>query len=395
MSCRFCAQPLEHSFCDLGTLPLANAYLAPAELEHKTATFPVHVYHCQTCGLVQLQEHLAPEKLFSNYAYRSSYSDTWRHHVEAYAKQVLQRFELSLNAQVIEIGSNDGYLLQFFASCGIATLGVEPAANIACQSAVPTLNRFFTAQLASELPKADLLIGNNVLAHVPDINDFIKGLKLALKQTGVISLEFPHLLQLVRKKQFDTIYHEHVFYFSLTALQKIFAKHGLAIFDVEELSTHGGSLRVYGKHAQNKSLAASSAVKKIVAQEAKLDLRNFAVHVAANKLKIKALLMHLKRMGKSIVGYGAPAKATILLNYCAIGPDLIEYTVDKNPDKQGRYISGCRIPIKEPATIFETRPDYVFIFPWNLKDEIIAQLQAVRTWGGQFIVPIPDIEVIP
>jgi 2-polyprenyl-3-methyl-5-hydroxy-6-metoxy-1,4-benzoquinol methylase len=355
-----------------------------------------------------LEEYGSPEQIFSDYAYFSSYSDTWLKHAEQYARMVTERFSLSSSSKVIEIASNDGYLLRNFVEMRIPVLGIEPARNVAEvaeKAGVPTRVDFFGTALAGRLVSeghaADLLIGNNVLAHVPALNDFVRGMKIVLKPTGVITLEFPHLLRLMEGNQFDTIYHEHFSYFSFLTVEKVLAKHGLALFDVEELSTHGGSLRIFGRHAQDDSKPVSACVEALRSSERNAGLdkletySKFADRVKETKRNLLSLLIEIKGSGSTIAGYGAPAKGNTLLNYCGIGRDFLDYTVDRNPHKQMHFLPGSHIPVLAPEKIKETRPDYVFILPWNLAGEIMEQLAFIRDWGGRFIVPIPKPEVRP
>jgi len=356
---------------------------------------------------VQLEEFESPDHIFSDYAYFSSYSDTWLNHAREYTNLMIERFKFSSSSQVIEIASNDGYLLQFFQEQQIPVLGVEPAANVAevaKSKNIPTLVKFFGVATAKELAeqnnKADLLLGNNVLAHVPDINDFVAGMKIVLKQDGVITMEFPHLLQLISQNQFDTIYHEHFSYLSLTTVEQIFAYHSLTLFDVEELATHGGSLRIYAKHKDNHELKICDRLALLREKEKQSGLDRvetyleFNAHVMKTKHKLLSFLVQIKNAGRSIVGYGAPAKGNTLLNYCGIRTDFLDYTCDRSPYKQGLFLPGTHIPIYNPDQIKTTKPDYVLILPWNLKDEIQEQLAYIREWGGKFIVPIPAVEVL-
>ncbi len=407
-TCRFCLAPLEHSFVDLGMSPLSNAYLHVDQLAAMEPFYPLHAYVCGECLLVQLEEFETPEKIFSDYAYFSSYSETWLKHAQAYADYMIGRFELESASRVIEIASNDGYLLRFFKDKGIGVLGIEPAKNVAqaaLKIGIPTLIKFFGSQtardLVSEGEHADLLVGNNVLAHVPDVNAFVEGMRLLLKPTGVITVEFAHVLRLIKETQFDTIYHEHFSYFSLMTAQKILAAHDLVLFDVEELPTHGGSLRVFARHAQDDSKPVSGRVANLVAEEKKAGLddlstyADFSEKVKQTKRRLLEFLIELKREGTSIVGYGAPAKGNTLLNYCGIRTDFIDYTVDRNPHKQGRYLPGTHIPIFHPDKVKETKPDYLFILPWNLRGEIVEQMSLIRKWGGKFVIPIPEPTVLP
>lgn len=406
--CRYCGSILRHTFVDLGMSPLANSYLQPSQIHHMEPFYPLCAYVCEHCFLVQLEEFENPEHIFSDYAYFSSYSDSWLQHARDYTQLVVDRFGLDQRSQIVEIASNDGYLLQYFVTRGMPVLGIEPAANVA-QTAhekdIPTVVKFFgeetSRQLVAEGVKADLLVANNILAHVPQLNDFIKGMKIILKPRGVVTLEFPHLLRLIIENQFDTIYHEHFSYFSFMTVEKVFAAHGLTIFDVEELPTHGGSLRLYVCHREevSKSIAprvAALRMREDVAGLSRLErYLSFGESVKATKLNILNFLIQAKCAGKSIAGYGAPAKANTLLNYCGIRTDIIDYTVDRSPHKQGSFLPGTHIPIHHPKTIEETQPDYLVIFPWNLKEEIMEQMALIREWGGRFVVLIPEVNVYP
>jgi len=370
--------------------------------------YPLHTHVCEHCFLVQLEEYVSPESIFSEYAYFSSYSDTWLEHAKNYTEMIVERFDLNGQSQVVEIGSNDGYLLQYFVAKGIPVLGVEPAANVAdvaIRKGIPTVVEFFCIDVSRELAakgkQADLLIGNNVLAQVPDLNGFVEGMKILLKPQGVITMEFPHLMKLMDGNQFDTIYHEHFSYFSFIIVEKVFAAHNLTIFDVEELPTHGGSLRIYARHMKDSSKPISPRVTEL--RERELDAGftdleryfTFAENVKETKRKLLEFLIKAKRAGKSIVGYGAPGKGNTLLNYCGIRSDFLDYTVDRNPYKQGKFLPGTHIPIFHPDKIKETKPDYLLILPWNLKDEIMKQMSYIRDWGGQFVVPIPEAKIYP
>jgi SAM-dependent methyltransferase len=387
--------------------PLANSYVSPEKANAMEPFYPLHAYVCTRCWLVQLQMYETGEQIFSDYAYFSSFSDSWLAHAKAYTEKMRARFGFDSASQVIEIASNDGYLLQYFRDAGIPVLGIEPARNVADEAirrGIPTLIRFFGERMARDLvaegKRADLLLGNNVLAHVPALNDFVAGMKLVLKPAGVLTMEFPHLLRLVEQCQFDTIYHEHFSYFSFITVEQVFARHGLTLFDVEELPTHGGSLRIYGRHSDDGAKPVSERVVELREREkrlgyAALDLYlSFAERVKATKRNILEFLIAAKREGKSIVGYGAPAKGNTLLNYCGIRTDMIDYTVDRSPHKQGHYLPGTRIPIYGPERIAESRPGYLVILPWNLKDEIMSQMGHIREWGGKFVVLIPDVKVI-
>jgi hypothetical protein len=407
-ACRFCGSLLRHTFVDLGMSPLCESYLRADQLNQMEAFYPLHVYVCERCYLVQLQEYVGPQDIFSEYAYFSSYSDTWLEHARQYTEQMIRRFELDRQSSVVEVASNDGYLLRNFVAHGIPVLGIEPAANVAEVATglgVPTRVAFFGRALAGQLVadgvRADLLLGNNVLAQVPDLNDFVAGMRILLKPGGVITIEFPHLLTLIRENQFDTIYHEHFSYFSFLTAETIFAAHDLVLFDVEELPTHGGSLRIYGQHradAAGRPLTERvTALRNREIQEGFTAIERygeFAEKVKQTKWKLLDFLIAARRGGKSIAGYGAPGKGNTLLNYCGIRTDFLDYTVDKNPYKHGKYTPGTHIPIFGPEKIAETRPDFVFILPWNFKDEIIRQMSVIRTWGGKFIVPIPEVHVV-
>jgi 2-polyprenyl-3-methyl-5-hydroxy-6-metoxy-1,4-benzoquinol methylase len=405
--CRFCSNLLKHTFVDLGMSPLSNAYLKLDSINKAEKFYPLHAYVCENCFLVQLEEFETPDHIFSDYAYFSSYSETWLRHAENYTELMTERFGLNENSQVIEIASNDGYLLQYFQKQNIPVLGIEPAANVAKvaeEKGIPSLVKFFGVSTAQELVnqgiQADLLLGNNVLAHVPDLNDFVAGMKIVLKPNGILTMEFPHVLQLILQNQFDTIYHEHFSYFSFLTVEKVFATHGLTLFDVEELPTHGGSLRIYGQHNDGKK-PISDRVSLLKSKERKAGLEQletylgFGDKVKSIKCDLLSFLIDAKKQGKSIVGYGAPAKGNTLLNYCGIRTDLIDYVVDRSPHKQGLFLPGTHIPIYHPDKIRETKPDYLLILPWNLKDEIMGQMADIREWGGKFIVPIPEVEILP
>lgn len=405
--CRFCKTALQHSFCDLGKTPFSNAFLSVADLKRGEHISPLHAYVCHACFLVQLQEFQTPHQIFSDYAYFSSYSKSWLEHAKKYVDQMVQNFKFGPQHQVIEIASNDGYLLQYFNERKIPVLGIEPAVNVAAvakKAGIPTLVKFFGTETAQELAKsnlkADLLLGNNVLAHVPDLNDFVHGLKIALKTHGIITMEFPHLLQLMQQHQFDTIYHEHFSYFSFLTVEKVFAAHGLTLFDVEELSTHGGSLRIYGKHTEDLSKEVTPRVVELEQREIRFGLnrletyQNFMKKVERTKESLLDFLMKAKKQGKVVAGYGAPAKGNTLLNYCAIGCDHLAYTVDLSPHKQGHFLPGTHIPIHHPEMIAKTKPDYLLILPWNLKEEIMQQMAHIKNWGGKFVVPIPEAQVL-
>lgn len=388
--------------------PLCESYVPADRVNTVEPFYPLHVLVCRNCWLVQLEQYVSADDIFTEYAYFSAFSDSWVEHARRYTEEMIRRFGFGTSSSVMELASNDGYLLQWFVKAGIPVLGIEPAANVAAAAeklGVPTLVRFFGVELAQELAAegryADLLIGNNVLAQVPDLNDFVAGMPLVLAPGGVITLEFPHVQRLIDENQFDTIYHEHFGYFSLHTVSAIFARHGLELFDVEELSTHGGSLRVYGHHQGDLTHAVSPAVKDLLVREEIFGLTDvsryhrFAAQVEETKRGILDLLIQLKRQGATIAGYGAPGKGNTLLNYCGIRSDFLDFTVDRSPYKQGKFLPGTHIPIYAPEEIDRRRPDYVFILPWNIKDEIIAQLAHIREWGGRFIVPIPEARVLP
>ena len=405
--CRFCGHGLTHDFVDLGMSPLCQTHIAPEQLNHMEPFYPLHAYVCEKCWLVQLEEFVAPADIFSEYAYFSSYSDSWVEHAKRYANAMCERFGLSSASKVIEIASNDGYLLQHFVARGIPVLGVEPAANVAevaVERGIPSTVRFFgqktAAELVAEHGKPDLLLGNNVLAHVPDLNDFVGGMKTLLKPGGVITMEFPHLYRLMRENQFDTIYHEHFSYFSFVTVERVFAAHGLTLFDVEELPTHGGSLRIYARHAEDASKEVCGRVTALRSREIREGFERletyaaFAEQVKETKRRVLSLLIDIKRSGKSIVGYGAPGKGNTLLNYCGIRQDFLDFTVDRNPYKQGKYTPGTRIPILAPSEIDARKPDFIFLLPWNLREEIMTQLARVCAWGAKLIVPIPEPRIL-
>ena len=407
LRCRHCNSELTVSFCDLGMSPLANSYLSGDQLDRMEPFYPLHAYVCSNCFLVQLQEFETPEHIFTDYAYFSSFSDSFVAHAKAYVEDMVKRFGFDESSQVMEIASNDGYLLQFFVEKGVPVLGIEPAANVAkaaVEKGIPTLVQFFNPETATELleqgKQADLLLGNNVLAHVPQLNEFVRGMKIALKPRGVITMEFPHLLQLMRQNLFDTIYHEHFSYLSLYTVERVFAKYELRVFDVQEVPTHGGSLRIFATHMENDAQPTLPNVAAVKAAESEAGLQNldsyraFSERVKETKRSLVRFLMDAREQGKTVVGYGAPAKANTLLNYCGVRTDLLDYTVDRSPHKQDHFVPGVHVPIYGPERIAETKPDYVLIFPWNLKDEIMAQMAHVREWGGRFVVPIPSTTVL-
>lgn len=404
--CRSCGASLSNAFLDLGVSPLANSYVKASAQNRPESFYPLKVHVCPRCLLVQVEELVSPTVIFSDYAYFSSYSDSWLEHARTYVEMVIGRFHLSEHSQVVEIASNDGYLLQYFVARGIPALGIEPAANVAAaatRKGIPTLVKFFSEstarQLLAEGHAADLVVANNVLAHVPALNDFLAGLAILLKPGGVATLEFPHLLRLLEGDQFDTIYHEHFSYFSLLSAERVFASHGMTIFDVEELATHGGSLRIYARRTDPENGLVSANILDLRSREEQAGLHNletygrFGERVKENKRKLLDFLIAEKREGKAIAGYGAPAKGNTLLNYCGIRTDFIDYTVDRSPEKQGCYLPGTRIPIYPVERIRETRPDYLVILPWNLREEIMSQMSWIRDWGGRFVVLIPEVRV--
>ncbi|HEX8948505.1 MAG TPA: class I SAM-dependent methyltransferase [Dissulfurispiraceae bacterium] len=404
--CRFCEAPLQHTLADLGMSPLCESFLSAGQLNRMEPFYPLRVHVCGQCFLVQLEEYVSPEAIFTEYAYFSSFADSWLRHAKNYTDLVIRRFGITHESHVVELASNDGYLLQYFVKLGIPVLGVEPAANVArsaIEKGVPTLNRFFGEELAREMRNegkgADLLIGNNVLAQVPGLNDFVKGMKILLKPHGIVTMEFPHLLKLMEGNQFDTIYHEHFSYFSFIAVEKIFAFHGLRIFDVEELPTHGGSLRIYACNSGDHTRAVCDRVGELRARELAEGFTDpdryssFGRQVQETKRLLLDFMIRAKGQGKSIAGYGAPGKGNTLLNYCGIRTDFLDYTVDRNPYKHGKFTPGTHIPIFPPEKVRGTKPDYLFILPWNFRDEIMEQMSFIREWGGQFVVPIPEVRV--
>jgi len=404
--CRFCGSSLKRTFVDLGMSPLCESYPSEADLNRAEVYYPLRVYVCEECLLVQLEEYGSRESIFSDYPYFSSFSDSWLRHCKNYSEQMTNRLGLDEHSFVVEVASNDGYLLQYFTRRNVPVLGIEPAGNVAevaIKKGVPTLVQFFGAQLGGQLAAggccADLVIGNNVLAQVPDLNDFVEGLRTLLKPRAIITLEFPHLLRLIEGNEFDTIYHEHFSYFSLLTTRRVLEAHGLRTFDVEKLTTHGGSLRLYACRADDDSHRTDPSVGEVIAEELTAGLgsvkgyESFGRRARAAKLALLDFLLTAARLEKSVVGYGAPGKSATLLHYCGVGKDLIEYTVDRNPCKQGRFLPGTHIPIYHPGRIAETKPDYVVILPWNLKDEIMKQLEFIRAWGGRFVIPIPELTI--
>ena len=408
LRCRFCGEKLENTFADLGVSPLANSYMKPDQLDHMEPFYPLHVRVCARCFLVQLPQLATREEIFEEYAYFSSYSDSWLEHCRVYADMMMERFGLREDSRVVELASNDGYLLQYFAQRQIPVLGIEPAANVAevaRKRGINTTVAFFGEKTARQLAQdgwsADLIAGNNVLAHVPDINDFVGGIRILLKPTGVVTIEFPHVMRLMLGNQFDTIYHEHFSYLSFTTVERVFAKHGMKLFDVQELSTHGGSLRIFAAHEGDTSKVQSEIVREMREREEKAGFLTLTPYLAFNeqvvqtKRRLLQFLIEAKERGKRIVGYGAPAKGNTLLNYCGVRTDLIDYTVDRSPHKQGHFLPGVHIPIYAPEKVRETRPDYLLILPWNLREEVMQQMAFIRDWGGKFVVPIPEVRVYP
>lgn len=391
---------------DLGMSPLCESFLAADQLNRMEAFYPLHAWVCDRCFLVQLEEYVSGEEIFTDYAYFSSFSDSWLDHCRRYVDQMIEQFRLTPESSVVEVASNDGYLLQYFVAKGIPALGIEPAANVAKAAearGVRTLVRFFGRETASELAaagqRADLILGNNVLAQVPDLNDFVGGLKILLGERGVITIEFPHLHETVMGNQFDQVYHEHFSYFSLYSVERIFAAHGLVVFDVERLPTHGGSLRIYARHADDatKPLTDRLLALRELESTAGVDTieyyERFEERARETKRKLLEFLIDAKRAGKRIAGYGAPGKGNTLLNYCGIRTDFVDFTVDRNIHKHGKFTPGTHIPILTPDKIREVRPDYVLILPWNLRTEIMQQLSYIREWGGKFVIPIPEVTV--
>jgi SAM-dependent methyltransferase len=386
--------------------PLCESFLGRDELNQMEPFYPLQVWVCEGCFLVQLEEYVGGREIFSDYAYFSSFSDSWLDHCRRYAEQMIGQLRLTAEHEVLEIASNDGYLLQFFVQRGIPVLGVEPAANVAKaaeRKGVPTLVKFFGRETARELAAAghspDLILGNNVLAQVPDINDFVAGIKILLGPNGVVTIEFPHLMQTIDGNQFDQVYHEHFSYFSLYAVERIFAAHGLPLYDVEELPTHGGSIRIYAAHAEDSSRVATNRLHALRAREVDAGVDTLAYYgrfesrVWETKRKLLAFLVQAKNDGKRVVAYGAPGKGNTLLNYCGVRTDFVDFTVDRSPHKQGKFLPGTHIPILAPEKLWEARPDYVLILPWNLKAEIMEQLAGIREWGGRFVVPIPQVTI--
>lgn len=408
MQCRFCKTELTHVFIDLINSPASNSFLSKEQLNEPETFYPLKIYTCHKCFLVQVDEYKKSDAIFnSEYVYFSSYSTSWLKHAKAYTEKMIERFGLNNKSKVVEIASNDGYLLQYFHEKKIPVLGIEPTANtaaVAQEKGIETIVDFFGVRLAKELVSknifADVLLGNNVLAHVPDINDFVGGMSILLAPQGVITMEFPHLMQLVDNNQFDTIYHEHFSYLSFTTVQKIFAAQNLELFDVEEIPTHGGSLRIYAKHFSDDSKQITDNVHRLLKKEAVkgLDTLHYYNGFQKKALKVKIdlteFLINCKRQGKTVAAYGAAAKGNTLLNYCGIKNDLIDYVVDANPHKQNKWLPASHIPVVNEEYLKNNKPDYVIILPWNLKDEITQQLSYIRQWGGQFVVPIPRLQII-
>jgi 2-polyprenyl-3-methyl-5-hydroxy-6-metoxy-1,4-benzoquinol methylase len=407
MKCRFCHHELTHEFVDLVNSPPSNSFLTEEELNEPEAFYPLKLYVCGNCFLVQIDEYRKSEEIFcENYVYYSSFSKSWLEHARNYVEMITSRMELNSESFVMEVASNDGYLLQYFKKKGIPCLGIEPAkstAQVARQKGIETITEFFGSKLAAQLVKqgtqSDLLIGNNVLAHVPNINDFVEGVKIALKPEGAATMEFPHLLHLVEETQFDTIYHEHFSYLSFHTVRRIFAEYGLELFDVEELPTHGGSLRIYAKHQEDERKDTSPRVQELLEKEKSIGMdrlayyQNFQAKVDRVKYELLSLLIEQKRRGKKVVAYGAAAKGNTLLNYCGIKTDLIPFVVDASPHKQGRFLPCSHIPVVHEENIKKTQPDFVLILPWNIKDEIMDQLAYIRKWGGRFVLPIPKLAI--
>ncbi|MDB5589615.1 class I SAM-dependent methyltransferase [Enterovirga sp.] len=406
--CRHCQAPLSRVFCDLRATPPSNSFLRPEDLSKAEASFPLTTYVCDSCTLVQLPEHASAEAIFDDYVYFSSFSESWLAHARAYCDMIVGRLGLGPESLVVELASNDGYLLQYLKARGIPILGIDPSHTVAAaaeKKGVPTVVDFFGTRLAARLKqegkRPDLILGNNVLAHVPDVNDFVAGMALLLAPGGVVTMEFPHVVRLVEGMQFDTIYHEHFSYFSLHTAERIFAAQGLTVFDVEEIPTHGGSLRIYARHAAHTALPVQGSVASLKARERAggydrpEGYAGFEDKVRKVKRDLLRFLIDLRESGATIAGYGAPAKGNTLLNYCGVGTDLLDFTVDRNPMKQGRYLPGVRIPVKAPEAIHDSRPDYVLILPWNIREEVIGQLAFIREWGGRFVVPIPRLEIVP
>jgi len=405
-TCRFCGSNLEFTFVDLGTAPLSNSYLNKSDLNGIEKRYPLHAYVCSACFLVQLEKFESPENIFSDYAYLSSYSDTWQKHCEAYAKAMIERFKLGDNSRVVELASNDGCMLQYFKKRSIPVLGIEPAKNVARvaeAAGIPTVTEFFSVdcaeRLAREGTKADLLVANNVLAHVPDLNDFVEGMARILASSGVVTIEFPHLMRLIEHSEFDTIYHEHFSYFSFGTAITILEAHGLVVFDVEELTTHGGSLRIFCQRKESGTQAKTDRVESLLATEDRAGMTGVAYYTdfqyKADKVRddLLAFLVETKRSGQKIAAYGAAAKANTLLNYAGVSSEFLPWIVDRNPSKQGRFMPGSRIPIVDEMRIETEKPEFMLLLPWNLREELMTQLAYIRAWGGRFVTAVPKLEV--
>ncbi len=407
MHCRYCKTPLKHVFIDLVNSPASNSFLTAEQLNEPEVFYPLKVFTCHQCFLVQVDEYKKSDAIFdSSYVYFSSYSSSWLAHAKAYTEMMTRRFGYHAGSLVVEVASNDGYLLQYFHQQGIPVLGIEPTANTAAaarEKGVDSVVDFFGVRLARELVargiRADLLLGNNVLAHVPDIVDFVGGMKILLKEEGVVTMEFPHLMQLVDNNQFDTIYHEHFSYLSFHTVQQIFASQGLVLFDVEQLPTHGGSLRIFARHAENSALAVTDQVQRLLELEAGKGMNDLAYYNGFQekalrvKMDLLSFLIEQKRAGKKVAAYGAAAKGNTLLNFCGVKHDLVDFVVDANPHKQHKFLPASHIPVMEEAHLKAEQPDYVLILPWNLQDEIMQQLHYIRQWGGAFVIPIPSLKV--
>lgn len=406
-TCRFCAAPLRRTFVDLGEMPLANAYPCSIEEADREPRYPLHARVCDRCMLVQVDDVVTPQELFSDYAYFSSYSSSWVDHARKFAETAVQHLGLGSDSLVLEVASNDGYLLQHFRGAGVPVLGVDPAANVAqvaIEAGIPTDVAFFGVDAANRLAKrgvqADLLVANNVFAHVPDLNDFTAGLAIALKPGGVVSIEVPHLLRLIDRVAFDTIYHEHYSYFSLMSAERVLAAHGLVVYDVEQLPTHGGSLRIWAGHG-DVHRSCSARLETLRAEEAAHGLASpeiyegFTARVERCRLSLIGFFANARSAGESVVAYGAAAKGNTLLNSCAVHTRDVAYVVDRSPHKQGRFLPGSHLPIHHPDQVAETRPDYLLVLPWNLRGEILDQMAHIRSWGGRFVIPVPEVEVVP
>lgn len=405
--CRFCNKPLETVVVDLGMSPLCQSQIDVEELNKHELFYPLRAFVCEDCWLIQVHEHVHGEEIFSHYAYFSSFSDSWLEHSAAYVDMITERLGLDENSQVIELASNDGYLLQNFVKENIPCLGIEPASNVAqvaIDKGIPVLNKFFGVDTAQEVvaggKQANLIIANNVLAHVPDLNDFVGGMKIMLAPGGTITIEFPHAQKMIELNQFDTIYQEHYCYFLLLTLEKVFSHHGMTIFDLDLIPTHGGSLRIYVRHTEGDDRPVTDIVEQIRKKEidgGMTDLasyQQFARRVIDVKLNLLEFLINARREGKTVCGYGAPGKGNTMLNYCGIREDLVRYTVDRNPFKQNSFLVGSRIPVYAPEMIERTKPDYVLVLPWNLKTELTKQLEYVRQWGGRLVFAIPELEIV-